>query len=509
MSVWCKAIGWGGALSLLVGCGELLGGTAEPDESDSDADTTSVRITRAFGELELFPHEDNASRCVSWTVGNEQPIYAQAVLMANEGGFHHSNWFVVSENDFEGPDGYWRCRDRGYDEVSAARRGTVLFAQSTQSFTEEQRLTPGAVIKLPARAKVVAGLHTLNPSPRESRTRLWLTLEPLHPAEVTTVVTPLAIQYQDLDIPAQSQSWFTADCDFGNRYETLTSEPLDMRLHYILPHYHYLGNYFDVTVKGGVYDGMSVFRLEGFDGDANGRTYSPPLELTGATGLRVTCGYDNWRSENIRWGNGDGEMCVMLALIEAEAVMAGTVGSGTRIVDVQDDVTMFQGSCFPIVTAKHRDQGMPTQAEIDAPLYLPPVDPADADIPPVPACEDVNLQATPEQPATLSSIRDTVFTPSCNFSSCHGHGAAAGLDLSRDDLHAALMSHTLATGAGMPLVSPGDPEGSWLYQVISRCEPELPGGAIARHMPVNAPTLLDAALVAKVRAWIEAGARDD
>jgi hypothetical protein len=503
-----------GLSACVVACGDVSNVVGETDADDGESQTGGAqpepaRITRAFGELALDAYEDNTSRCVSWTLDNEEAIYAQAVVMANQGGFHHSNWFVVSEDDFEGPDGYWRCGDRGYNEVEAARKGTVLFAQSTQSFTEEQRLTPGAVVKLPARAKVVAGLHTLNPSPRETRSGLWLTLEPIHPADVTAVVTPLAIQYHDLDIPAQKESRFTTDCDFSSRYETVTSQPLDMRVHYILPHYHYLGNFFDVTVNGGVYDGMSIFRLEGFDGDGNGRTFSPPLELVGATGLRVTCGYDNWRSDNVLWGDGDGEMCVMMALIEADAVMAGTVASGSRIVDVDDDITMHEGSCFELVLAKHPDQGMPTQAEMNAPLYLPPVDPADADIPPVPACIDTDPGVAAEQPATLSSIRDTIFSPACTFSSCHGAAAAGGLDLLREDLHEALMSHTTRADAGIPLVQPGDANESWLYRVLSSCEPQLATGAVASHMPLNAPTLLDAALVAKVRAWIDAGAPND
>lgn len=514
MSAIDKRVVLAGLAVCVVACGDVGGGAGETESDGSQTagetgDAEPIRFTRAFGELALSAFEDDPSRCVSWTLDNEKPIYAQAVTLANEGGFHHSNWFVVSEDSFEGPDGYWRCSDRGYNEVDAARQGTVLFAQSTQSFTEEQRLSPGAVIKLPARAKVVAGLHTLNPSPRETRSGLWLTIEPLHPAEVETVVTPLAVQYRDLDIPAQSESRFTADCEFGDRYQTLTSQPLAMRVHYILPHYHYLGNYFDVTVKGGTYDGMSIFRFEGFDGDASGQTFSPPLELEGATGLRVTCGYDNWRTDNVVWGNGDGEMCVMMALIEADAVMAGTVGSGTRIVDVRDGVSMHEGTCFELVIDKHPDQGMPTDEEKGGPLYLPPVDPADADIPPVPACVDAEPTTVPEHPATLSSIRETIFTPACTFSSCHGSAAAAGLDLSSADLHEALMSHAPRTDPGLPLVNPGDPDGSWLYRVLSQCEPELTGGGIARHMPLNAPTLLDAGLVAKVRAWIEAGARDD
>ena len=59
---------------------------------------------------------------------------------------------------------------------------------------------------------------------------------------------------------------------------------------------------------------------------------------------------------------------------------------------------------------------------------------------------------------------------------------------------------------GMPLVEPGDPERSWLYKLLSECEPTRDNGNVASHMPLNAPILLDDVLVAKVRAWIEAGA---
>ena len=61
----------------------------------------------------------------------------------------------------------------------------------------------------------------------------------------------------------------------------------------------------------------------------------------------------------------------------------------------------------------------------------------------------------------------------------------------------------------LPLVAPGDPEGSWLYRVLSRCEPHNDSGFIVPHMPRNAPALLDDGLVAIVRAWIEAGAPAD
>jgi hypothetical protein len=483
--------------------------------SDSSGDTgedvppETALVTHAFGRVELAPQTDDASQCVSWTLHNEQAIYAQAVLVSNEGYFHHSNWFVVPESEFDGPDGYWTCDDRGYSELAAGTAGTVLFAQSTQSYVEEQRLSPGAVVKLPPRSRVVAGIHTLNTAPRRSSSRLWVTLEAVHPREVTTVVTPVAIQYRDLLIPASTEVRVTATCDFADPHMTATGAPIDMRLHYVLPHYHYLGNFFDVTVIGGELDGQSVFEVAGFDGQANGRTFDPPLHLPGATGLAATCGFDNWRTEDVVWGNGDGEMCVMMALVEADAKIGASVSSGDAVVDVRNGIQYREGDCTAIGVPKSPEQGMPTPEEIAAPLYLPPVDPDDAGIPPVPECRDANRDAMPENPITLTSLRETIFDASCTFSSCHGAGAAAGLDLHAEDLHAELMGHESTLDPGMPLVAPGDPEGSLLYRILADCEPMLDSGVVVSHMPKGAPTLLDGQVIAKLRAWIEAGAPND
>jgi hypothetical protein len=143
-------------------------------------------------------------------------------------------------------------------------------------------------------------------------------------------------------------------------------------------------------------------------------------------------------------------------------------------------------------------------------LYVPPSDPADDDLPPVPPCIDHDPGAAAHEPATLSSIRDTLFAASCTYSSCHGGpNSAAGLDLRADDLHTELLEHGVTSATSRPLVVPGDPDGSWLFQLISRCEPTDDAGNVVAHMPRNAPTLSDPALVAKVRAWIEAGAQDD
>jgi len=478
--------------------------TGEPDVDDT------IRITHEFGPLALPAFEDNVTRCTSWTLDNEKAVYVNAVQMANLGGFHHSNWFVVPEDQFPGEDGYWDCADRGFDEITAGSQGaTVLFAQSTQSYTEDQKLAPGAVVKVPPRYKVIATLHTLNASPETTDTNLWLTLYPIHPMEVNGVVTGLSIQYKDLDIPPFTEARFTANCDLGTPYWITKQAPLALRLHYILPHYHYLGNFFEVKVVGGLHDGEVVYSLDGFDGQANGKTFDPPLDLPGATGLSVSCGYDNWRSENVTWGNGEGEMCVMLALVESDAIMGATVELGSVLVGVEEDIQMYEGLCLGIALPENEEQGMPTPEEIAAPLYLPPVDPNDQGIPPIPECRDADPAVLPDGEPTLTRLRDNVFGPSCTYSSCHGMSAVANLDLGATDLHAELLGHDVIAQTTRPLVAPGDPEGSHLYHLLSRCEPTDDAGGVLKHMPYNAPFLLDDGRVALVREWIANGALDD
>ena len=45
-----------------------------------------------------------------------------------------------------------------------------------------------------------------------------------------------------------------------------------------------------VFFGGGALDGQSIYSFEGFNGEANGLTFDPPLELPGATGFVTTLG---------------------------------------------------------------------------------------------------------------------------------------------------------------------------------------------------------------------------
>lgn len=199
----------------------------------------------------------------------------------------------------------------------------------------------------------------------------------------------------------------------------------------------------------------------------------------------------------------------MLGLADS-AVLMDASASNNQVVGTDGEILLNESSCNVIGLPKNAAQGMPTPEELEAPLYVPPSDPGDAGLPPVDDCVDVAADAEPSTDATLSQVRDTLLVSTCQFSSCHsGTNAAVGLDLAAADLHAELLDHTVTADTDLPLVDPGNPEGSWLYQVVSRCQPEDAAGNAVPHMPLNAPRLSDPGLVAALREWIAAGALDD
>jgi hypothetical protein len=484
--------------------------TGELDPTTGGAEPETAVVVHSFGDYLMTPFLE-IEPCVQWTLRNEQAIYVNAVTLVNDGGYHHSNWFAVPEDVFPGEDGYWKCNDRGYNEITAAVEGTVLFAQSTQSREEVMRLSPGAVIKIPPRHKIVAGVHLLNLGSADLESELRMGLEIIHPRDVEAVLAPMHLDYRDLAIPAGKRSRFTGECSFRATYEKALKKPFEMKLYYVLPHYHYLGEYFGLQVLGGARDGEVLFQLDGFNGDANGRAFDPPVDLSDAEGLRFACGFNNWLNKDVGYGIGDNEMCMMLGLVDSRVIIESRVTGGSELLGVEDGVVLHGAACDNYAIFKNPAQSPPTKEEIAGPLYVPPADPGDVDLEPTKGCADSSSVAQPAVPITLTSVRDAIFTPSCTFSSCHDATApAAGLDLqTAAGLGDRLRNHNVVADTAKPLVTPGDPEASWLYTLVSRCEPQNDSGVVVRHMPFNAPTLLPDPLVAKLRAWIAAGALDD
>jgi len=494
--------------------GAQSGGSTADMSDDSSTDMTPdvvidgplrAEITHTFGVYNLDPLQE-VQPCISWTLNNDEAIYIEKVTLSNNGGYHHSNWFFVPEEDHPGEDGYWNCRDRGFTELGAAVRGGVLFAQSTQSLYEQQFLDEGVVIKIPPRHKIIAGGHLLNLANRQFDTELRMSLEIVHPSQVKTIVSPFRFTFFDLNIHPQTQTRVSATCDFSRAFQG----ELDMDLFWVLPHYHYLGNYFELSLVGGERDGEVIYSLDGFNAEPNGKAFKPALSLDRATGFKFTCGFNNPRDEFVGWGIGDQEMCVMLGFTRSDLMIDASVLEGQMM---SDDPAMFEygGNCNVIGLPKNDAQADPMGEELTRPLYMPPSDgdagrPQNRD-----QCQDSAPDAMASFPATLSSLHQNVFIPSCSYSSCHGGARPiANLNLENpENLHQRLMDHTVLYPTNKPLVDPGNPGNSLLLQLVSECNPEGLGGAMLQHMPLNSPILMGDDVVATLRQWIADGAQDN
>src|SRR5215813_1287935 len=137
-----------------------------------DAASPSLTYQHDFGTQTLAAGQEHNALCQSWTLGNATDLWVNAVTLDTGGGYHHSNWFFVHDNVFDGPDGAWECDSRGFNEVAAAISGGVLYAQSTQVRHEVQQFPPGVAVMVPAHSRIVGSTHLLNASPMPVTTDL-------------------------------------------------------------------------------------------------------------------------------------------------------------------------------------------------------------------------------------------------------------------------------------------------------------------------------------------------
>ena len=103
---------------------------------------------------------------------------------------------------------------------------------------------------------------------------------------------------------------------------------------------------------------------------------------------------------------------------------------------------------------------------------------------------------------TLSSIQQNVFTPICT--QCHtGAAAPLGLALDEGSSRADLVNVASVENPELVLVSPGDPEASYLVWKV-----EGRSGITGSRMPLSLPPLSEDEIAA-LRGWIEQGAEDN
>jgi hypothetical protein len=266
-----------------------------------------------------IPVESGAEEyvCQSWTIGNDEPLYVNAVQQVNDGGWHHSNWFFVPEGAFVGEDGTWNCRDRGFREVAAAAQGGVIFAQSTQSFEEVQRFPQGTAIVVPPRSKIIGNIHLFNAAASRIDSSLTMGFETIEEEELEVKLREVSFSNGDIAIPPQRQSRWTQTCDLSD----IVGE--SYTFYYVLGHYHQWGNYFKLSFVDDVGNERPIVEFGSSAGDNLGVTIDPPRNSEGAKHLRYECGYNNTTDDVLRYRNSsEGEMCVFLAYIDGDKKIA-------------------------------------------------------------------------------------------------------------------------------------------------------------------------------------------
>lgn len=290
-------------LVALVGCGGSDPCDPTSEACTFEADVSTITVTAGM---------EDEDTCQSWTLNNPTELWVNTIAQSNEGGYHHANWFFVPDDQYKLPDGTWSCNDNNFSELVAALQGGYLFALSTQSHDETQQLPHGSAIRIPPYSRIIGSSHLLNATDDDVRTTMHLAIKTVPPSTVEAKLAPARISYHDLHLDPQAKSAFTTECNLATAYDGLYHRPLQYKLYYTLVHYHQLGRYQQLEIMGGPRDGEVIMRHDGF-GDNAGHAIEPPLDLVaaGATGLRLTCGYDNPRDASVGWGIGDQEMCVM------------------------------------------------------------------------------------------------------------------------------------------------------------------------------------------------------
>ncbi len=278
-----------------------------------------------FGMFTAQAGQEILGLCQSWTVGNATELWVNAVELSQNESSHHSNWIFVPDDKYPGPDGVWPCADRSYDQLTAALAGGVLYAQSTQATHEVQKFPGGAAVRLPPYVRIISDVHILNASTQPVTGQASLTLYTLDKDAVKTKLTPFHLTFDALDIPPHATSRFTAECELDSYFQAAFNHPLDLKLYYSLPHTHALGKRFFLSVYGGSNDGQALLDVDGYNGEPRGRAYDPPLDLTGADGLRFGCEFDNPRDQTVMWGFGDQEMCEYLGFADSGLIFESSV----------------------------------------------------------------------------------------------------------------------------------------------------------------------------------------
>lgn len=315
-------------------------------------------IKHEFASFTVQPGEEIKGLCQSFTMNNPTEIWVNAVELEQDEWSHHSNWTFVPSDEFVGPDGVWKCSDRGYNQVSAALSGGVLYAQSTQATREVQKFPDGVAVRIPPYSRIIGDVHLLNPSSSPATGTLKLSIYGIPKEEVAHKLVPFHLDYNGLAIPPHAKSRFVGECTLTDKFAA-AGETFDPKVYFILPHTHAMAKGFFLEILGGPRNGETIIELGAYDGEAHGRVYADPIDMTGAEGYRFGCEYHSDRSETVKWGFGDQEMCELLGFAESNVAFESRITAAEEV-GMDGDVRIFSAPCNTIAFAwDHEKAGGP------------------------------------------------------------------------------------------------------------------------------------------------------
>lgn len=116
---------------------------------------------------------------------------------------------------------------------------------------------------------------------------------------------------------------------------------------------------------------------------------------------------------------------------------------------------------------------------------------------------------TTELTATLSSIQENIFTPTCAVAGCHTSTShASGMSLKDGETYDNLVGISSSrSGVTIPRVTAGDSSASYLINKLEGTQSTVGGGS-SSQMPL-ALTPLTAAQIAIIKEWIDNGAENN
>jgi hypothetical protein len=296
----------------------------------------AASLMHAFPPIDLAVGQEELGLCQAWTLDNTDPIYVNAVTMDAGPGWHHSNWIFVPDTQYTGPDGTFSCDARMFNELIAGlgRGSGVFFAQSTQATHEVQQFLPRVAYEIPPHSRIIGAIHVFDITGAPISTAIQFTVDGLASVDVDTLLHPLAIDDRGISIPAHGTATTAMSCNLA---QVTRGGQLATRIHYVLPHFHGLATGWQLFAVGGPMDGTVIYGTSMGIGDPLGSRLDVPFDLSGATGLRIACTYQNPNANTVTWGlTRNDEMCMALAYLDGPYEYAGGSNGATTTVTNPD-----------------------------------------------------------------------------------------------------------------------------------------------------------------------------